>query len=384
MNKIKIEIIGKNPDYFLKEIINKNINIYDLEKNYKSIRLIINSNDYEIIKEIKTTYKIKIIKKYGILKFYDYLKKYNLFLLFIIIGILINILLSNIIFKVEVIHPNKKLVKIVYKDLNNLGLKKYHFKVNKNKIKEKLLEKEKDKIEWLEIENIGTKYIIKLEEKKKNKKEKKCPFRNIISKKCALIYSIESSNGEIVKKKNDYISKGEVIISGFIHNKEKVVSKKCAIGKVYGEVWYTTKVLVPTNVTTIKKTNNNDHGINIKIFKKNINLGNKLKYYKKYVYNIIDSKIIPISIGTSKYQEIKIINKIYTINNVDEIALSLSEKEIKKKLKKDEEVMDKKVLKKIKKNSKIEVEVFLKVKENITSYQDISNINIEDLNKKEE
>ena len=384
MNKIKIEIIGKNPDYFLKEIIKKNINIYDLEKNYKSIKLIINTDDFKTIKKIKTTYKIKVIEKYGVLKLYDYLKKYNLFLLFIIIGILINILLSNIIFKVEVIHPNKELVKIIYKDLNDLGLKKYHFKINKNKVKEKLLEKEKNKIEWLEIENIGTKYIIRLEEKKLNKKEKVCRARHIISKKQAIIYSIESSSGEIIKKKNDYVEKGEILISGFIHNKEKIVSKKCAIGKVYGETWYNVKVLVPNEVNKIKILDNKDYGINIKLFKKDINIGNRLRYYKKYVYNIIDSKIIPINIGTSKYQEIKENKIIYSINNVDEIAISTAEKEIKKKLKKDEEVIDKKVLKKIKKNSKIEVDVFIKVKEDITDYLDITNVNIEELNKKEE
>lgn len=384
MNKIKIEIIGKNPDYFLKEIIKKNINIYNLEKNYKSIKLIINTDDFKTIKKIKTTYKIKVIEKYGILKLYDYLKKYNLLLLFMIIGIIINILLSNIIFKVEVIHPNKELVKIIYKDLNDLGLKKYHFKINKNKVKEKLLEKEKNKIEWLEIENIGTKYIIRLEEKKLNKKEKVCRARHIISKKQAIVYSIESSSGEIIKKKNDYVEKGEILISGFIHNKEKIVSKKCAIGKVYGETWYNVKIIVPTTIKNIKVLDNKDYGINIKIFKKDINIGNKLSTYKKYVYNIIDSRIIPISIGTSKYQEIKEIKSIYTLNNIDEIAISTAEKELKKKLKKDEEVIDKKTLKKIKKNSKIEVEVFFKVKEDITDYLDISDVNIEEPSKKEE
>ena len=384
MNKIKIEIIGKNPDYFLKEIIKKNINIYDLEKNYKSIKLIINTDDFKTIKKIKTTYKIKVIEKYGVLKLYDYLKKYNLLLLFMIIGIIINILLYNIIFKVEVIHPNKELVKIIYKDLNDLGLKKYHFKINKNKVKEKLLEKEKNKIEWLEIENIGTKYIIRLEEKKLNKKEKVCRARHIISKKQAIVYSIESSSGEIIKKKNDYVEKGEILISGFIHNKEKIVSKKCAIGKVYGETWYNVKIIVPTTIKNIKVLDNKDYGINIKIFKKDINIGNKLSTYKKYVYNIIDSRIIPISIGTSKYQEIKEIKSIYTLNNIDEIAISTAEKELKKKLKKDEEVIDKKTLKKIKKNSKIEVEVFFKVKEDITDYLDISDVNIEEPSKKEE
>ena len=43
--------------------------------------------------------------------------------------------------------------------------------------------------------------------------------------------------------------------------------------------------------------------------------------------------------------------------------------------------MPKKVLKKTSKNSKIEVEIFISTEENITAYQDITNINIDDLNK---
>ena len=102
------------------------------------------------------------------------------------------------------------------------------------------------------------------------------------------------------------------------------------------------------------------------------------------VTKIIDSKIIPISIGTSKYQEIKEFKSIYTLDNVDEIAINTAEKELKKKLKKEEKVISKKTLKKIKKNSKIEVEVFFKIKEDITDYLDITDIDIEELNKKEE
>ena len=43
-----------------------------------------------------------------------------------------------------------------------------------------------------------------------------------------------------------------------------------------------------------------------------------------------------------------------------------------KSLRKDEEILSKKVLKKSINNSKIEIEVFLKVKEDITSYQKIN------------
>ena len=55
-----------------------------------------------------------------------------------------------------------------------------------------------------------------------------------------------------------------------------------------------------------------------------------------------------------------------------------------KDLKEGEELLMKKVLKKQENNSKIEVEIFIKKKENITDYVDISNIDINSLNNKEE
>lgn len=378
---IKIKITGKNPNYFLNELIKRNINIYHLSKSNNYLIIIISYSDYLKLLEIKTTYKIKVIRKYGVPRIKELIKRYFYYILFFIIGIIINIILSNMIFNVEVIHPSKEIVNLVKKDLKELGIEKYKFKKNTKIIKEKILLKEKDKIEWLEIETIGTKYIIRIEERKLNKKEEMCNPRNIVSKKEAIILEIKSSSGEIVKKINDYVSPNEVIISGLIHNKEDIVSKKCAKGLVYGETWYKVKLTIPKEYVLEELTNSKNIGLNIKLFNKNLDINNKYRSFKRNNITTLYSNIIPISINLTKYLETKIIKKIYTINNVDEIALKLGEKEINKKLRKDEEVLSKKVLKKSIKNSKIEIEVFMKVKEDITSYQDISNIEI---NKKEE
>ena len=378
---IKIKITGKNPNYFLNELIKRNINIYNIVKKDNSLIIIISYNDYLKLLEIKTTYKIKVLRKYGIYRIKELIKRYFSYILFFIIGIIINIILSNMIFEIEVIHPSKEIVNLVKNDLKELGIEKYRFKKNTNSIKERILLKEKEKLEWLEIETIGTKYIIRVEERKLNKKESSCNPRNIVSKKEAIILEIKSSSGEIVKKINDYVSVNDVIISGIIHNKEDIVSIKCAEGIVFGETWYKVKLSIPKEYIIEELTNNKSSGLNIKLFNKNIDINNKYKSFKRNNITTLHSNIIPISINFTKYLETKIIKRLYTINNVDEIALKLSEKEIKKNLRKDEEVLSKKVLKKSIKNSKIEIEVFIKVKEDITSYQDISNIEI---NKKEE
>lgn len=386
-NRIKISIEGKNPSYFLKEIIKRNINIYRVEKNHKSLKIIIDYQSLDDIMKIKTTYKIRIVERFGLIKFKFLLKKYSIFLSFIIMGIILNLILSNLIFKIEVEHSNKEIVNIVSKDLNELGLKKYHFKVSyskKEEIKKKLLSKEKDLLEWVEIEEKGTKYIIKVEQRKKNKKETKCNPRHITAKKNALIKEIQADSGEIVKKKNDYVTKGETLISGLIYNKEDVVSKRCASGKVYGEVWYTVTVSLPKHYTEKNLTSKKKYGLSLKTLKNEYNFLNKFQTFQKDEYNIIESKIIPLKFSLAKYTKTKEQTKNITMTNADEEAIKLATKKIEKQLKKDDEIISKKVLKKNEFHSKIKVEVFFKIKEDITTYQDISKLNIEEMNKKEE
>ena len=97
--------------------------------------------------------------------------------------------------------------------------------------------------------------------------------------------------------------------------------------------------------------------------------------------NIIKSKILPVNISYVIYEElIEKANK-NTLENVDNKALEIAEKKIKNKLSNDETILTKKVLKKVLKNSKIEVDVFISTEENITAYQDITNLNINEQNK---
>ena len=59
INRYKLVITGRNPDYFLKKIIKKKINIYDLEKSHKKIYIVVDDVGLDDIRSIKTSYKIQ-------------------------------------------------------------------------------------------------------------------------------------------------------------------------------------------------------------------------------------------------------------------------------------------------------------------------------------
>lgn len=385
-SKKKIRIQCRNPKKFLQEIINNNINLYDIKINKNDLEIIILDNDISKIEKIKYLHKIKILNYYGPSKIKYLLIKKKLLIVFVIIGIIINILLSNIVFDIEIDTSNKELKKIIINDLKDNNIKKYHFKLSderKKQTKEKILSKEHEKIEWIEIIEQGTKYIIKIQEKKKNIEGEKCYPRNIVSKKTAIITKINSEEGETIKKINDLVLPNDVIISGFIYNNDKVVSKRCARGRVLGEVWYKVKVDIPNIIEITKDTKNYSYGISYNFFSNKYNIGNKFKKYKKNQYDIIESKILPIKIGICKYRKIKIINKFRNIKDIEEYALKIARKKIDKQLS-NPKIISKKVLKKQVKNSKIIVDVFVSVEEDIVKYQDISSVDIEKINQEEE
>ena len=384
-NKYKLLITGRNTNYFLEKIIKNNILIYDLEKNDKSIIIVVDEDGYSKIKKIKTYYKIKILNIYGKNKIKYLLEKYFVFIVSFILGVFLNILLSNIIFDVQVIHSNPKIRNIIYRDLEEYGIKKFYLKKSYRKkeyIITKILEKETNDIEWLEIESIGTKYIVRVEQRKKNKKVKKCIPRNIIAKKDSMIISINATKGEVVKKKLDYVKKGDVLISGLIHNKEQIVSKECAEGRVYGEVWYKVMLELPINYHEEILTGRSKRNIELSFFNKNYVLFNKYKTYRRNKKIIIKSKLLPISLNFTKYLETKERLDKYSLNTNISKIIKIAENKLESKINNEDSIIDKKVLKKQEKNSKIIVDVFFKVKEEITDEESIEDIDIEKENKK--
>lgn len=375
MNKYEIIITGRNPNYFIKKIILKKVFIYDLEVlDRKNIKIIIDEYGLEIIDKMKTTYKYKIVNTHGFIKIKYLFKKYSISLIGFFLGIVLNIYLSTLIFDIEINHQSSYIKELVYNDLKYYGIKKYKHKLSFKKREEvikKILKKEKDNLEWMEIKEVGTKYIVSVEQRKKNKKTEECKEQNIVAKKDAMIMEINAYDGEVVKKKLDYVKKGEVIISGVIHNKEEEVSKRCARGIVYGEVWYKIGFEIPKEYEEERLTGKEKYKLEVSFFNKNYALFNKFSSYKRKVNRIIESNIFPISVNVTKYLETNKIVKKYSVINIEKDVETLVNNSLKSRLSKDSSIINKKVLKKSEKESKIIIEVFVKVKENITDTADI-------------
>lgn len=373
---IKIKVEGKNINNYIKRIIKENINIIKyIPISYREAYIIISYDDYLKIKKYKTIYKLEVVSKYGKLKIKETIKKNIYLYTFIILGIFLLYLLSNIIFNIEVIHSSSEIKELVYKELKENGIKKYILKKSYNeieKIEDKILEDNKDKIEWIEITEKGTSYIIRIEERKIKEEENSNINYDIVSSKNAIIYSIEASSGEKVKKVNDYVTKGDIIISGSITKPDgnKIIST--AKGEVYGEVWYVVDVDYPFIYKEETQTGKEKEVYVINFLGKRLSLFdfNKFKTYNASSKVLLSSNFLPINLIKEKQYEVNVIDDYYT----EEEAIIKAKELAKTKL------LDNKNIEKIKNitvleeniyPSKVSLKLFISVIENISEYKEI-------------
>ena len=378
-SSIKIKVTGRNINNFLKRLINNNINIEKvIPISHKEIDLIINYQDLDKVLKLKTIYNIKIIRYYGKLRIIKRIKKDIFILSSLLISLLLIYTLSNIIFKVEVIHSNKNIIKLVTKELEDNGIKKYKFVKNYQeieKIKNKILEENKDTLEWLEIIREGTKYTIRVEERIINNKPKDNKIYNIVASKNAVIKNIYAESGEKIRSINTYVKKGDIIISSDITlpNNEKI--SKTASGKVQGEVWYNINIEYPYQYHEIKYTGNKKKVLVLNLLNKRISFFDfhKYKTFNRNIKYIFNNNITPISLIYEDEYETNIINEVYDYNTAREKAITKAKEKILEKYPNIKDINNIKIIKEEDKKNKISLNLFVTCLEDITEYQEVNN-----------
>ena len=378
-SSIKIKVTGRNINNFLKRLINNNINIEKvIPISHKEIDLIINYQDLDKVLKLKTIYNIKIVRYYGKLRIIKRIKKDIFILSSLLISLLLIYTLSNVIFKVEVIHSNKNIIKLVTKELEDNGIKKYKF-VKKyqeiEKIKNKILEENKDTLEWLEIIREGTKYTIRVEERIINNKPKDNKIYNIVASNNAVIKTIYAESGEIIRSINTYVKKGDIIISSDITlpNNEKI--SKTASGKVQGEVWYSINIEYPYQYHEEKYTGNKKKVLVLNLLNKRISFFDfhKYKTFNRNIKYIFNNNITPISLIYEDEYETNIINEVYDYNTAREKATTKAKEKILEKYPNIKDITNIKIIKEEDKKNKISLNLFVTCLEDITEYQEVDN-----------
>lgn len=382
-NNILVKINGHNVNNYLRWLIKENINIINLKViNHHELIILIDYHNYSLLHKYSKTYKITIIKKYGRLRMLDIIKNNLIIIVCIFISIFFLYFLSNIIFSIDIISNDQEMIKLITKELSNNNLNKYQIKKPQqelNQIKQNILNNNKDTIEWLEISVIGTKYVIKYVERKQPKTNTIYNYQSIIATKDALITEIHAYNGEKIKNINDYIRKNEIAINGILEqpNGTKLYTK--ALGKIFGEVWYKVTVDYPYTYYEERLTGKRKNVLSINF----LNHKYPLIPYRQYRQFKTSNKTLLINslnIFSMTYEtqyELKIIEDIYTPEEVISLAIKRAQDKLITSNNKIIKVTDVTVLNKQDLGSKITLNLFFTVVEDITKIIEITKEDIE-------
>lgn len=375
MNKVRI-VVNENSNKFLNYLIYNKIYYDSLNKYNEYFVLDVSYDDYLYIRR---RYKCHIVKYYGKKNIVNMYENNKYVLLSLIISFMLLFLLCNTIFDIKINSDNKDIINIINNSLSDNGIGVYKRKVSfdkLNSIKNKILEDNKDTLEWIEIREKGCIYYIDVTPRVKsnNNVDNSLPS-DIVAEKDGVIKHIVVHRGSKVIDNGDYIKKGDILISGNIIKNENVIDKVHSEGVIYAETWKTVNISIPfKRIDYVYKKTINHYYLDI--------FGHKFTISGKYDSdNTINKKSIVLDKPYLFFKLYKEEKKIYDYNEVilnkEEAyneALNRSIDVINKKLSSDEYIISKKVLKKEVKRSKINLEVFFKVYEKIGVTSEIQDI----------
>ena len=226
MNKNIVWIESNCDNYYrlISKVEALSIKIYEVKYIDKMLYLKVTKKDYEKINKYIISYKFKIIKNTGLNKLLDYIKKEKIFIISLLIGLIFFICLKNMIFKINIIHENSSIRELIKDELDENGIKVLRFKKSYKRldeIRQKILDKHPDKLDWMEFEVRGMVINVKIEERIITDIKKNDRVCDIVAKKNGVINEIKIEQGEGLVNINDYVKEGDILIRGSVKYNEE-------------------------------------------------------------------------------------------------------------------------------------------------------------------
>ncbi len=374
MNKV-IWVKCKCNDYY--KFINKikyiNIKILEIKYEHGYIYLKIDSKYLEKLNKYLISYKFSIVKETGIYDILNKIKRNYIFCICLLIGTILFFIMSNMVVKINIIHENSEIREIIADELDEYGIKVLSFKKSYkelDKIRQEILDKYPDKLDWMEFDVDGMIINVRIEERIITDTSKDDLVCNLVAAKSGIINDIKVEQGEALVNINDYVKEGDILVTGVINYNEETKRTTCASGEIYATTWYTVDVKIPFEYSEYEETGKKKYNI---VWENDGNkkqiLRERFDSYNSYLKNIL--KVFDFNLYVETEMETEKITKTYTEEEALEVGINKAIENVKIKLGEKDEIIDKKVLKKVVNNSTMDIEVFVIVKELISTQEEI-------------
>lgn len=379
---INIKVEGYFVERFINKCINEGIFFWNIKREKSTIAYMnVGIRDFKKLCKIskETKCKVKILEKKGLPFFLNRYRKRKIFLILIILIGLVLFTLSKFIWNINIEGINNINESEIISVLDEKGLKvgKIKNKIDTQKIINEI-RLERTDISWIGITIKGTNATVKIvEADSKPEIINEEDYCNIVATKDAQIVKISAQNGIPVVKTDDIVTKGDILIAGWIDGKYTGTRYVHSEGEVKAKVWYTEKEQVTLDQVVERDTGNSEQKYKIKINNFTINLFKTLSKFEKYdtietcnQIKIFSNFYLPIELIKLTNMEKSEEKITYGIEEAKQISIQEASEKIEKRLQNNQEILQKYVNTYVN-SDYVEAEVTYEVLENIGTKEKI-------------
>ncbi|RBW70507.1 sporulation protein YqfD [Bacillus taeanensis] len=379
---VEIEVKGKYAELFLNRCIQYRIPIWGIKRvNEETLHASMYIKDIKRVRFHlkKARCKVRFKRKKGIPFFIQHLLRRSGIIIGLLLFFILTFILSNMVWSIDVKGASPKAEHELLQAVNEIGIKrgKFLFLLPSVQDVQQQVTEQLTGVTWVGVKIDGTKYTFDVVEKELPEKEKTLNPRHLVAEKKAIIYDVFVENGQLMVKKNEYVAKGKLLVSGII-GKEESTNIVPAKGVILGEVWYESEVTIPFKTTFITHTGENK-------VKHYITMGNVkipvygfgevgFKEYEKiktnYPFYFFKWRL-PFGYTKQTYLETENVQRTYSKEEAVQAAKEMAREELIRKIDHDAEIKEEKVLHEKTENGKVKLKMHYTVIENIAVEQPI-------------
>ena len=372
---VSITVEGYYIEKFINLCNNNNILLWNLKReNSIILHTNIDVKQFKQLKAIckKTKCKVKINNKKGIPFVIKKYRKRKFFIIFLLLIIFVIFFLSNFIWNIEIKGTNSIKTEEIISLLESEGLTIGKWKRDidvKDIINEIRLQR--DDVAWVGINIKGTNAIVEIvEADAKPEIIDENEYCNIIADKEGIISKITSQNGTSLVKEGDVVTKGDILIAGWMEGKYTGKQYVHARGEIEAKVWYTNTQKIYLREKQKRNTGKEETTYSVKLNNFQINFNKSIPNFQKYdtietckKLRLFSDFYLPIELIEYTHQEYEEIVVIHSIEEAKQIGIEKATEALKENIE-NKEITDRQINVKTEYDY-IEVEVIYEIKEKI-------------------
>lgn len=379
---VTVKVRGKGIERFINMLIRDQIHIWYVKKHgADAVTFKMKLSDIKKLRPIarKSSCKIEFLKRTGLPFLLKRLLKNSGFVAGAILFLAVILLLSNMVWGIEVTGADPATEHKIRKELNAIGVKKgklQFFLDNPEAIQRKLTDNI-NAITWVGVELKGTTYHFQVVEKTEQEQPEYLSPRHLVAKKKAVIVDMFVEDGKPQVSVHDHVKPGQLLVSGVIGEGERTKNVP-AKGEIYGETWYETTVILPLK-STFQVFNGNEKN---RHYLKFGNLPIRIWGFEKIEYQEYEADTdeknfrflkweLPISYVKQTLREREEVTRVYSNSEAFDVAKLMARNDIKSRLSENDKIKGEKVLHKSVDNGKVKISIHFQIIENIAIGQPI-------------